>query len=766
MALRIGQSQLRFEDDNLVRGAGSYAGDDHDEGEVAMVVVRSAMAAGVIREIDISAAQESPGVIAVLTGKEAAADGLKGFELRVTPPTPSGGEMFVPSGPPLRIDRVRHVGDPVAIVVAETRAQAETASELVLVDIDPLPSVTTAAEAMAEGAPLVYDEVPGNCSFISEHGDKAKVDEAFAKATRIVEKRFPISRVTAVCMEPRVTRASYDAGTLSYNVRVGTQATHRMSNGIAQALGVEPSTVRVVSYQCGGSFGMRNNPFPEEVLTCWAAKRTGRPVRWTATRTESFMSDAHAREQVIDAALALDADGHFLAMRVTNMPSLGAYFTAISTQPLLSNLGGIAGVYRTPAIFVTVKGFHTNTQAIAPYRGAGRPEMTYVMERLADLAAVEVGIDRVDIRRRNMITPDQMPFKTGLVFTYDSGDFPAILDKTLEAADWDGFPARREEAKQRGRLRGIGISNPIEIAGGPAGKPMPEYANLKVLKDGTYEMMLGSGDSGQGHITTFKQILGDRFNVEPDKIKFVAGDTGIVPKGIGTFGSRTVATAGNALAVAGDMVIDQAKEDAAQALEVSAGDLVFEDGNFKIAGTDRQISLVDLAAKSEDGYAAEWMGSAEDATFPNGCHVCEVEIDPETGTTEVIAYTVVDDVGVVVNPLLVKGQIHGGIVQGLGQVFGESIVYDENGQLLTASFMDYQMPRADGLPSFAVSSYAVPTKVNRLGVKGAGEAGTVGALAAGINAVSDALSPLGIHHMDMPATPLKVWQAINEARGG
>jgi carbon-monoxide dehydrogenase large subunit len=391
--------------------------------------------------------------------------------------------------------------------------------------------------------------------------------------------------------------------------------------------------------------------------------------------------------------------------------------------------------------------------------------MTYVMERMADLAAAKLGIDRVEIRRRNMIGADQMPFKTGLVFTYDSGDFPTILDKTLKAADWAGFPARREAAKKSGRLRGIGIAFPIEIAGGPVGTPLPEYARLAIAKDGKFIAHLGSNDSGQGHLTTFKQILGDRFNVEPENIVLVTGDTGLVSKGIGTFGSRTMAAAGTALAVAGDKVLEQAKEDAAEALEADAADIAFENGDFVVAGTDRRISIVELAAKRDDGYAAEWMGSAEKPTFPNGCHVCEVEIDPETGTTDVIRYTVVDDVGVMVNPLLVKGQIHGGIVQGLGQVFGEEVVYDENGQLLTASFMDYRMPRADTLPSFDVGSHSVPTTVNRLGVKGAGEAGTVGALAAGINAVVDALSPLGIRHIDMPATPLRVWQAIREAAG-
>ena len=764
MALRIGQSQLRFEDDSLIRGAGSYVGDDRVEGEVAMAVVRSTVAAGIIRSLDTTAARAAPGVIAVFTGEDVEADGVKGFQPRLQPPAPGGGKMFVPAAPPLRTGRVRHVGDLIAIVVAETRALAEDAADLVEVDIESLPAVTTSAQAMAEGAPKVWDEVPGNIAFVAEQGDKAKVDEAFAKAAHVIEHSFPISRVSPVCMEPRGILARFDP-TGTYQVRVGTQATHRMATGIGPSLGVEEQAVRVVSRQCGGSFGMRNNPFAEEVLTCWAARRVGRPVRWTASRTESFMSDAHAREQVVDAALALDAEGHFLAMRVVSMPSVGAYFGIMSTQPLMGNTGGVAGVYRTPHIHMTVKAVHTNTQQVGPYRGAGRPEMTYVMERMADLAAAKLGIDRVEIRRRNMIGADQMPFKTGLVFTYDSGDFPTILDKTLKAADWAGFPARREAAKKSGRLRGIGIAFPIEIAGGPVGTPLPEYARLAIAKDGKFIAHLGSNDSGQGHLTTFKQILGDRFNVEPENIVLVTGDTGLVSKGIGTFGSRTMAAAGTALAVAGDKVLEQAKEDAAEALEADAADIAFENGDFVVAGTDRRISIVELAAKRDDGYAAEWMGSAEKPTFPNGCHVCEVEIDPQTGTTDVIRYTVVDDVGVMVNPLLVKGQIHGGIVQGLGQVFGEEVVYDENGQLLTASFMDYRMPRADTLPSFDVGSHSVPTTVNRLGVKGAGEAGTVGALAAGINAVVDALSPLGIRHIDMPATPLRVWQAIREAAG-
>jgi carbon-monoxide dehydrogenase large subunit len=761
MALRIGQSQLRYEDDTLIRGAGSYVADDPMEGEVAIAFVRSQVAAGAIKSLDVSAAMEAPGVLAVLTGEDAATDKLTGFTPRLKPPTPHGGDLFVPLSPPLRTGHVRHVGDLIAAVVAETRAQAEAAAELVYAEIDPLPAATTAAEAAAEGAPLVWDEVPGNIAFIGEQGDKAKVEAAFASAAHVVAQRFPITRVSPVCMEPRGIVARFDPANGTFTVRLGTQATHRMGQGISAALGLDPSAVRVISHQCGGSFGMRNNPFAEEVVTCYAAQKVGRPVRWNATRAESFMSDAHAREMVVDAELALDAEGHFLAMRVTSLPSVGAYYGIMSTQPLFGNLGGLAGVYKTPAIHVTVKGVHTNTQCIGPYRGAGRPEMTYVMERMADLAAKKLGLDRVEIRRRNMIEADQMPFKTGLVFTYDSGDFPTVMTKTLEAADWAGFPARREEARKRGKLRGIGISNPIEVAGGPANAPQPEFAELTITADGKYVAMLGSNDSGQGHITTFRQILGDRFDVEPEDISIVTGDTGIVPKGTGTFGSRTVGAAGTSLAVAGDQIIEEAKKDAANALEASPEDIVFERGTFTIAGTDRRITLTELAAKKPEGYSAEHNGATEAATFPNGCHICEVEIDPDTGVTDVVRYTVVDDVGVMVNPLLVKGQIHGGIVQGLGQVFGEEVVYDENGQLITASFMDYYMPHADAVPSFDIGGHGVPTKVNRLGVKGAGEAGTVGALAVGISAVADAL---GVDHIDMPATPERVWRAIRETR--
>ena len=765
MVARIGQSQLRFEDDALVRGVGSYTGDERIEGEVAMFVVRSPVAAGIIRNIDTEAARAAPGVIAIFTGKDAEADGLKGFLPRLRPPKPDGSEMFVPLATPLRPDRVRHVGDYVAIVVAETAHEAENAAELVELDIDPLPAVCDAAEAVAEGAPNVWDEVPGNIAFVGEQGDREKVEAGFAAAAHIVRHRLPITRVTAATMEPRGAVGWYDATTGIYNLRVGTQATHRMQGGIAESLDVDRSLVRVYSRQCGGSFGMRNNPFPEDVLLLWAARKTGRTIRWASTRTEAFLTDAHAREQFVDAELALDSEGRFLAMRLTMVASIGAYYGLLTTQPLFGNTGGLAGVYRTPAIHLTIKGVHTNTPVIGPYRGAGRPEATYVMERMADLAAAELGMDRVEIRRRNMIGPEEMPFKTGLTFTYDSGDFPTILDKTLAAADWPGFAARREASRRRGLLRGIGISNPIEVAGGPPNTPQPEFARLSVRSDGKFVVHLGSGDAGQGHTTTFRQIVGDRFGAEPEDIIFVAGDTGIIERGIGTFGSRTVGAGGTSLAIAGDEVIRAAKDDAADALEVSAEDLVFEDGAFTVAGTDRRIRLTDLAARRQGGYEAEHFGATDNATFPNGCHVCEVEIDPETGTVTVDRYTVVDDVGVVVNPLLVKGQIQGGVVQGLGQALGEQIVYDESGQLLSASFMDYTMPRADMMPSISVASHAVPTKVNRLGAKGAGEAGTVGALVASINAVCDALSPLGIRHFDMPATPHRIWQAIQEAGG-
>jgi aerobic carbon-monoxide dehydrogenase large subunit len=488
-------------------------------------------------------------------------------------------------------------------------------------------------------------------------------------------------------------------------------------------------------------------------------------LRWTADRLESFQSDAHARDMWVDAALALDGDGKFTGLDVHVHANLGAYLGPATVHPPVANIGGIAGVYRTPKIYAKVDGVFTNTQQTAPYRGAGRPEATYIVERMIDLAAYETGIDRAELRRRNLVPKEEMPYSSGFIFTYDSGDFPGVLDKALEMADWAGFEARRAKSSAKGRLRGIGISNPIEIAGGPAAKPNPEFARMEISPEGKVRIHVGSMDSGQGHGTVFRQIIADRLGLSTEDMEIVTGDTHQVPQGMGTFGSRTLAAAGGAIWTAADKIIEKLKDQAAERLEADKADIVFDTGEYRIAGTDRSVSFTEVISGEATSLSAETFSSVEGATFPNGCHICEVEVDPETGRVELVSYCVVDDVGRMVNPLLVEGQITGGIAQGLGQALMENAVYDPNsGQLLAATFMDYAMPRAHDMTAVEFTGFPVPTSQNPLGVKGAGEAGTVGALSAVISAVSDALRPFGIKHIDMPATPARVWRCLQRLR--
>lgn len=760
---KIGQSQLRFEDDALIRGNGRYTADLRVPGEVAAVILRSAVGAGEIRTLDPSPAAGLPGVLAVLTGQDMAADGIGSFEPRLRFPGPDGTPMRIPRFPPMTAGSLRYLGEPVALILAETRTQAEDAAEAIILDIDERPTVVDCLAAIGPSAPLVWDEYPDNRSFVFEQGDGAAVQHALATAAHVVRQRLRISRVTAAALEPRSALASFDPTTGQYRLEIGTQSPHRIAAELAPVLGVPTASVRVVARDCGGSFGMKNVAYPEYAIALWAARRIGRPVRWTATRLESFQADAHARDQWVDAALALAEDGTFLALEVDAVANLGAYVGPTAPHSPTANLGGLAGVYRTPHIHVRVTGAMTNTQQTAAYRGAGRPEATYVIERMIDIAAAEIGIDRVELRRRNLIDPGQMPFKTGLVFTYDSGNFPAILDRALALSDWAGFVVRREASWRRGRLRGIGIANPIEIAGGPTAKPHPEFARLVVDPDGSACLTAGSSDTGQGHGTAFRQILGDALGIIPSKVRIVTGDTGLVPQGTGSFGSRTLAAAGTAISRSIDAVVEQLKDHAADLLETAAADVVFSHGAYIVTGTDRRLAFTDALVGLSAPVMAETFSSADGATFPNGCHICEVEVDPETGAVEMLGYLVVDDVGRVINPLLVKGQISGGIAQGFGQALMEQAVYDEAGQLLSATFMDYAMPRACDAPPFVIESFPVPTAANPLGVKGAGEAGTVGALSAVISAVCDALGAFGISHLDMPTTPHRVWQAIQDA---
>ena len=759
----MGESQLRIEDDRLIRGEGRYTSDVRFPGELALVVVRSGVGAGHIDSIDVSAARDMPGVVAVFTGPDLLADGLNPFKPRLTHPGPDGGPMRQPRFLPLAIDEVRFLGEPVAVVIANSPAEAEDAAEAVVVEITERPTVSDPLAAIAPDAPRVWDQYPDNLAFIFDQGDAAATEAAIASAAHVVHQRMRISRVTAAPIEPRSAVGRYDPASDTYHLDLGTQSPHRMAGELADVFGIKAERIAVKALDCGGSFGMKNVAFAENALVLWAARRVGAPVRWLSSRLESFQCDAHGRDQWVDATLALDADGRFLALDVLGRAGLGAYIGPSTPHPPTANVGGLAGVYRTPAIHVRVEGVFINAQITAPYRGAGRPEATYIIERMIDLAASELKLDKAEIRRRNLIAPEQMPFKTGLTFTYDSGDFPGLLDRALVVADWAGFPARRALSEADGKLRGIGIANPIEIAGGPQGKPNPEFARLALDPSGSAMLMTGGFDTGQGHGTAFRQVLGETLGLDAAKIAYVTGDTAAVPKGTGSFGSRTLSAGGAAMLAAIDEIVAKLTPLAAEKLDANAADVGFSEGSFVVAGTNRHIAFTEVLAGYAGPIAAEAFISAKNATFPNGCHICEVEIDPATGATALVSYAVVDDVGRVINPLLVKGQIRGGVVQGIGQALLEEIVYDESGQLISASFMDYAMPRAEHAPHMLVESYPTPTSSNPLGIKGAGEAGTVGALAAVMSAVCDALSTRGVRHIDMPATPLRIWQSLQDA---
>lgn len=772
----IGSATPRFEDARFLRGLGRYTDDIHPANAAFMAVLRSPHASAGIRAIDTRAAQQTPGVLTVLTGADLEADGWGGLETAVQRHRPDGSPMARPPFRLLATEAARFVGDAVAIVIADTKQAAEDGRDLIAVDYAQLPAVTDAAAALEPGAPPVWPElVPDNLCFLFRLGDEAAVAAAFARAHHVSTLGLRISRVSANPLEPRTATGSYDPAGDSYLLHAGTQAPHKIRSELAEhTLRLPANRLRVISPDVGGAFGMKGSPFPEYGLVLWAAKRTGRPVRWIATRSESLVSDFHARDVHAKVSLALDADGTFLALRLDSVANLGAYLGFNTPHSSTNNLGGLAGVYRTPHIAAVVRGAYTNTQPNAPYRGAGRPEATYALERVIDQAAHELGLDRVELRRHNLITPEQMPFRTGLVFTYDSGNFPENMRLALAAADRDGFEARRQASAERGRLRGWGLANAIEIAAGPARAPNGEGAEIRFDPDGSATILLGTHNHGQGHETAFRQIAATQLGLDPSRVRILHGDTGIIAHGRGTFGSRSIAAGGAAFVRAAAKVIDRGKQIAAHVLEAAEADIEFAEGRFRVAGTDRAVPLEQVArmsyqpAKLPPGSELGLGGAAvvvtKDATFPNGCHVCEVEIDPETGSTEVQRYVVVDDVGTVINPLLVKGQIHGGIAQGLGQILLEKVVYDADGQMLSGSFMDYAMPRAADFCDMAVISNPTPTDANPLGVKGAGEAGTVGALPAIMNAIIDALRPLGVTHLDMPATPHAVWNAISKSQ--
>ncbi|HYM74081.1 MAG TPA: xanthine dehydrogenase family protein molybdopterin-binding subunit, partial [Stellaceae bacterium] len=761
----------RFEDKRLLRGLGRFQNDNNFLGQLHAYVLRSPHAHAHIRKLDLAAAQAAPGVQLILTGDDLVAAKLGAMGVPFQRKRPDGSPMFARAHLGLAQGTVRYVGEPVALVVAETLEEAKDAAELIEIDYEALPSVTDTAEAAA-GKIAVWPECPDNISNLFEAGNKAAADAAFAKAAHIVKRRYVISRVYAHFMEPRGAIGVWDPGEDRFTLYADVQYPHRVRQALATRIFKIPeSKIRVIAGDVGGGFGTKGWQYPEHRLVLLAAKKLRRPVKWTCERSEAIQADEHARDNVSEAELALDAQGKFLGLRVKTLANVGAYIS--SERNLLAtfgNVGTLVGVYDIPAAYVGVYAVMANTNGTAPYRGAGRPEATYVIERLIDDAARELGCDRVELRSRNLIPPEKLPIRTALGLNYDCGDFPANQQKALEQADWAGFPKRRDEAKARGKLRGIGIANPIEKAAGPG----QEFAEIRFHPSGNATLLMGSKNQGQGHETTFKQVLNERLGLDPAVVQYIDGDTDRVAFGIGTNGSRSTVIGGSALWMAADKVIAKGRRIAAHLLEAAEADIEFavnaDGGNFTVAGTDKRLSITDVAKASfqagrlppglEGGLYETGTFAPEDNTYPNGCHICEVEIDPDTGALEIVRYVVIDDVGTVVNPIGLKGQIHGGVAQGLGQALMEEVVYDrESGQNLSGSFMDYAMPRADTMPYMEITSNPVPTKRNPLGAKGAGEAGTVGALPAIVNAVIDALAPLGVKSLDMPATSQRIWQA-------
>jgi aerobic carbon-monoxide dehydrogenase large subunit len=766
----IGQSVPRFEDPRLVRGGGRYVADMTFPRIAYGFVLRSPHAHAKILSIDTSAAKAAPGVLAVLTGADWESSGFGDLPTADRRKRKGGRPMYRPRYPALVKDRVRHAGDHVAFVVAETYHQAADAAELIEVEYESLPAITSTADAAKPGAPLVWDDCENNICFQLSEGNKEAVDAAFAKADHIVKHHFVINRVTAATMEPRACIGDYNAADDHYTCYTTLQRAHTYRSELAEVLlKVPESNVRIVAGDIGGSFGMKSSITPEVGLVLLASKLIGRPVKWVSTRSEAFLSDAQARDNVTDAELALDKKGNFLAMRVNLTANVGAY-TQSSSDAFPGNLGTLAGVYKTPALYVEVTAVMTNTHPTRPYRGNGRPEAAYVSERMIDLAADELKMDPVELRRRNTIPPEALPFKTGLTFTYDTGEFEKNMDMALALADTAGFEKRKAESKKRGKLRGLGVAQSIERAAGAG----TEGAEIRFDRGGTVTLLSGSVTQGQGHETVFKQLVCDKLGMHPDQVRYIQGDTDKVFFGTGTGGSRTAAICGSAFNQAADRILDKAKKIAAHLFKVDIAEVKFADGIFSNIKTNQTITMKELGQKAAEpenlpkdldpGLTATSVFQTEVANYPNGCHVCEVEVDPDTGTIQIMRYSVVDDVGTVMNPMLLKGQIVGGVVQGVGQILMEDIHFDAEGQLVSGSFMDYAMPRATDMSNVDVKSNPVPTKTNPLGVKGAGEAGCVGAMPAVSNAIADALSPLGIRHVEMPATPERGWRAIQEAK--
>jgi carbon-monoxide dehydrogenase large subunit len=761
-----GEFQGRVEDQRLITGQGLYVGDIAIEGMAHAVVVRSQVASARVKAIDVKAALASPGVLAVYTGKDLAADGLPDFPCAVTVKRPNGEPVPQARRPVLVRDRIRAVGEPVAFVVAETLPAAMAAAELIVVETEDLPAIATAAAARSPGSPAVWDEAPDNIAFVWNKGHAA---DAIKRASHVARLSSYVSRVVALSLEPRGALGVIDA-TGRLVLHASTQSPHILKNALANLLKVPPDQVRVIAKDVGGSFGMKSGAYPEDVLVLYAARKLGRPVRWISERRESFLADDHGRDISFDAELALDGEGRIQALKVDFTVNVGSYLSGRSLF-LLNNIGGIAGVYRIPSIEASITGVFTNTMTNAPYRGAGRPEATYVLERLIDIAARDLGLDAFELRLRNLVPPAAMPYDTGFVFKYDCGEFAENMLAVAKLADRAGFAARKEEAARRGKLRGLGIANPIEVAAGPFTKPRSDLTKLQVHADGTATLYAGSMSTGQGIETALTDLVARELGVPREAIRYEAGDTDDLPDGRGNGGSGAITVGGSATKRAVQKVVAKGRALAAEALGAKPDDISFADGRFRLEGTNHSLALADVArlAASKDPVGLTETGEfvPPAVTFPNGCHMVEVEIDPDTGVVAIVRYSIVEDLGNVLNPMLVHGQMQGGVAMGIGQALGEVITYDaETAQLISGSFMDYQMPRADDFPSLRIETRAVPTATNPLGVKGVGEAGTVGSLVATINAVCDSLAHLGVRHIEMPATAARIWKAIQDSKRG
>ncbi|MAW58811.1 MAG: carbon monoxide dehydrogenase [Alphaproteobacteria bacterium] len=752
----IGQPVLRDEDIRFISGKGLYTGDISLTNQTYMYVLRSNVSNGLIKSLDIDDALKSSGVINIFLGKDLREAGIKDMPTNFKAKNKDGSDMYTPERPAIAIDKVRHVGDPIAIIIAESIEQAKNASELIFADIEEIASVTSCNEAIKDNSPQVWEGTKNNLCFDWEMGEQDKVEDAFKKADSIVEIELINNRIVPNSMETRGAVANFNKEDGRYELSCSSQGVHSLRDRISNVLNIEPSEIRVITTDVGGGFGMKIFNYPEYICSLFASKIIGRPVKWVSDRSEAFLSDTHGRDHVTKAKLALDKEGIFLGIKIDTVANMGAYLSNFAIFiPTLAGTAMLAGCYKTPAIYVNVKGVFTNTPAIDAYRGAGRPEASFVIERLVDVAGKKSGLGPIEIRRRNLIPSSEMPYKTALNHTYDTGDFIGNMELAVKDSDWQGFKDRAKISKENNKIRGIGLSTYIEACSGGG----PEEATIILEKNGSITLHIGTQSNGQGHETAYKQILCEYLGIGPEKMTVIQGDSDVIAFGAGTGGSRSVPVGGAAIKVASENIINKTKSLAAQKLNIDESTLEYKEGIFLAEGTNLTISLEDLAKDSNEPIKISSQWTPPNYTFPNGCHICELEVDKDTGQIEIKKYTVVDDFGLVINPNMLAGQVHGGIAQGIGQAIYENTVYDsENGQLLSGSFMDYALPRAEDLINVDIRWNMVPCETNLLQIKGAGEAGAIGAPPAVINALVNALN---IEHIDMPATPNKVWSKLH-----